>query len=77
MRQARAWSCISPHVVSGMKLHHLQRVGGGTRQPRAHKNKSAARPALPYKPGSRTKHGGAITTRRSHTTHAHEAIVRP
>lgn len=75
MRQARAWSCISPHVVSGMKLHHLQRVGGGTRQPRAHKNKSAARPAL------QTRFANKARGRHYHEEEphhfAHEAIVRP
>lgn len=45
MRQARAWSCISPHVVPGMKLDHLQRVDGGTKRARTSgKNKMGAPP---------------------------------
>lgn len=86
MRQARAWPCISPHVVPGMKPHHPQRVVGGTQRathtPQAREGKMGAPrpPILPGGPGSRglaRDAGGRHTGHEETTPHAHEAIVRP
>lgn len=44
MRQARAWSCISPHVVPGMKPDHPQRVDGRNQRGTHHGKNKIGRP---------------------------------